>query len=103
MNWQKIAELGDKSITDNCRAHRAAIDNTGVGLYYGDHSPFHQDILRGDRAALQTQIDAMSAGDWRMASVDPGFVTMENSLGPGCQASGEFVYRLGDAECEECL
>jgi len=81
VNWQKIAELGDKSITDNCRAHRAAIDNTGVGLYYGDHSPFHQDILRGDRAALQMQIDAMSAGDWRMASVDPGFVTLENRSG----------------------
>ena len=81
VNWQKIAELGDKSITENCRAHRAAIDKTGVGLYYGDHSPFHQDILRGDRAGLQTQIDAMSAGDWRMTSIDPGFVTLESRSG----------------------
>ncbi|SEK68795.1 hypothetical protein [Nitrosovibrio tenuis] len=81
VNWQKLAELGDKCITENCRAHRTAIDNTGVGLYYGDHSPFHQDILRGDHAALQTQIDAMSAGDWRMVSVDPGFVTLENRSG----------------------
>jgi hypothetical protein len=32
VNWQEIAELGDKSITENCRAHRAAIDKTGVGL-----------------------------------------------------------------------
>ena len=48
-NWKKVAELGDKSITDNTHAHKAAIDNIGVGLYYGDHSRFHEDILRGDR------------------------------------------------------
>lgn len=81
VNWQKVAELGDKSIIDNCAAHRAAIDNTGLGLYYGDHSPFHQDILRGDRAALQTQIDAVSAGDWRITSIEPGFVTLESTSG----------------------
>ncbi|HEX8873885.1 MAG TPA: hypothetical protein VF780_04600 [Nitrosospira sp.] len=81
VNWKKVAELGDKSITGNCAAHRAAIDNTGMGLYYGDHSLFHRDILSGDRSLLQTQIDAMTAGNWRMTSVEPGAVTLKNSSG----------------------
>jgi len=81
VNWQKVAELGDKCITDNCAAHRAAIKNTGLGLYYGDHSSFHQDILRGDRSSLQGQIDAMGAGEWRMTSIEPGLITLENPSG----------------------
>ncbi len=80
-NWKKVAELGDKSITGNCAAHRAAIDNTGMGFYYGDHSLFHRDILNGDHSLLQTQIDAMTAGNWRMTSVEPGAVTLQNSSG----------------------
>ncbi len=81
MNWKKVAELGDKSITDNSNAHKSAIDTTGVGRYYGDHSPFHDDILRGDRPALQTQLVAMSAGNWRMAALDPGSVAIESTSG----------------------
>ena len=81
VNWRKVAELGDKSITDNTHAHKAAIDSIGVGLYYGDHSRFHEDILRGDRTALQSQIDAMSLGSWRMESIEPGSVVIENPSG----------------------
>jgi hypothetical protein len=86
-----MAELGDKCITDNCAAHRITIDDVGFGLYYGDHSPFHQDILRGDRSSLQAQIDAMSAGNWRMASIEPGLITLENP-------SGE-IFRLQESSC----
>jgi len=81
VNWRRAAELGDQCINDNCAAHRAAIDETGIGLYYGDHSPFHQDILRGDQSSLQNQIDAMSAGNWRPASIEPGLITLENPAG----------------------
>jgi hypothetical protein len=81
VSWKRVAELGDKSITDNSNAHRTAIDDTGVGLYYGDHSPFHDAILRGDNRGLQTQIDTMSAGSWRMESIEPGSVIIENSSG----------------------
>lgn len=81
VNWRKVAELGDKSIRDNSNAHKMAIDDTGVGLYYGDHSPFHDAILRGDRPGLQTQIDIMSAGNWRMGSIEPGSVIIENPSG----------------------
>lgn len=81
VSWRKVAELGDKSITENSSAHKTAIEQTGVGLYYGDHSPFHDAILRGDRPGLQTQIDAMSAGNWRMESIEPGAVVIENPLG----------------------
>jgi hypothetical protein len=80
-NWKKVAELGDKSITDNSNAHKAAIDNTGIGLYYGDHSPFHDAILKGDRPALQTKIDAMSMGNWRMGSIEPGSIIIESTSG----------------------
>jgi hypothetical protein len=81
VGWRRVAELGDKSISDNTNAHRAAIGSTGVGLYYGDHSRFHDDILRGDRTALQSQIDAMSLGNWRMESIEPGYVILENPSG----------------------
>ena len=81
VSWKKVAELGDKSITNNSNAHKTAIENTGVGLYYGDHSPFHDAILRGDRAALRTQIDAMSMGNWRMGSIEPGSVIIEKPPG----------------------
>src|SRR5687768_90340 len=81
VSWKRVAELGDKSITDNSNAHRTAIDDTGVGLYYGDHSPFHDAILRGDNRGLQTQIDTMSAGNWRMGSIEPGSVNIENPSG----------------------
>ncbi|MGH8685731.1 MAG: hypothetical protein ACREUM_10325 [Nitrosospira sp.] len=81
VSWKKVAELGDKSITDNSNAHKSAIDNTGVGIYYGDHSPFHDDILRGDLPALQTQLDAMSAGNWRMAALEPGSVAIKSTSG----------------------
>jgi hypothetical protein len=81
VSWSKVAELGDKSITYNSNAHRTAIDDTGVGVYYGDHSPFHDAILRGDNRGLQTQIDAMSAGNWRMGSIEPGSVIIENPSG----------------------
>ncbi|MBA4141890.1 MAG: hypothetical protein H0X43_02565 [Nitrosospira sp.] len=91
VNWRKLAELGDKSISDNSNAHRTAIENTGVGLYYGDHSPFHDAILRGDRSTLQNRIDAMSLGNWRMASLGHGFVVIENASG---QAS-----RIKESSC----
>jgi hypothetical protein len=81
VNWKKIAELGDKSITDNSNAHKSAIDNTGVGIYYGDHSPFHDDILRGNLPALQTQLDAMSVGNWRMVALEPGSVAIKSTSG----------------------
>lgn len=81
VDWRKVAELGDRCITDNCMAHRAAINNTGLGLYYGDHSLFHQDILRGDRSSVQAKIDAMSTGNWRMTLVEPGLITLEGSSG----------------------
>ncbi|MDN5836461.1 MAG: hypothetical protein L0H12_03815 [Nitrosospira sp.] len=81
VSWKKVAEFGDKSITDNSHAHKAAIDNTGVGRYYGDHSPFHDDILRGDRPALQAQLDAMSAGNWRMETIEPGSVVIKSASG----------------------
>lgn len=81
LSWKKVAELGDKSITDNSNAHKAAIDNTGIGLYYGDHSPFHDAILKGDRLALRTKIDAMSMGNWRMGSIEPGSVIIESTSG----------------------
>lgn len=90
-NWKKVAELGDKSITDNSNAHKAAIDKTGIGLYYGDHSPFHDAIVRGDRPALQTEIDAMSMGNWRMGSIEPGSVIIES---PSGQAA-----RLQESSC----
>ena len=80
-NWQKIAEEGDRSITEKTSAHKMAIDRTGVGLYYGDHSRFHEDILRGNRSSLQTEIDAMSAGNWRLGSLEPGVVEIESSSG----------------------
>ena len=80
-SWSKVAELGDKSITDNSNAHKTAIDQTGIGLYYGDRSGFHEDILRGDLPALQTQIAAMSGGNWRMESFQPGSVIIENTSG----------------------
>lgn len=81
VSWKKVAILGDKSITDNSNAHKSAIDNTGVGLYYGDHSPFHDDILRGNLPALQTQLDAMSAGNWRLAALEPGSVAIKSTSG----------------------
>ena len=76
-----MAEHGDRSITDNSNAHKTAIENTGVGLYYGDHSPFHDSILRGDHRALKAQIDAMSLGNWRLDSFEPGAVVMEDASG----------------------
>lgn len=91
VNWKSVAELGDKSITENSSAHKTAIDNTGVGVYYGDHSPFHDAILRGDRPALQSQIDAMSMGNWRMESIEPGYVIIES---PSGQAA-----RLEESSC----
>ena len=81
IDWRKLAELGDRSITDNSNAHKTAIENTGVGLYYGDHSPFHDSILRGDHRALKAQIDAMSLGNWRLDSFEPGAVVMEDASG----------------------
>lgn len=80
-NWKKVAEFGDRSITSNSNAHRSAIDNTGIGLYYGDHSPFRDNILRGDRQGLQVQLDAMGAGNWRMESIEPGSVMIESASG----------------------
>jgi hypothetical protein len=80
-NWKKVAEFGDKSITTNSNAHRSAIDNTGIGLYYGDHSPFRENILRGDRQGLQMQLDAMGAGNWRMEAIEPGSVIIESTSG----------------------
>jgi hypothetical protein len=80
-NWRELAEHGDRSITENSNAHKTAIESTGIGLYYGDHSPFHDSILRGDRRDLQTQIDAMSLGNWRLDSLEPGSVILENSSG----------------------
>jgi hypothetical protein len=77
VNWKRVAEIGDNSITSNSNAHKTAIERTGIGLYYGDHSPFHDAILRGDRPALQTQIDAMSMGNWRMGEVETGYVVIE--------------------------
>ncbi|HEV7929881.1 MAG TPA: hypothetical protein VGP12_07085 [Nitrosospira sp.] len=81
INWRELAELGDRSITENSNAHKTAIENTGVGLYYGDHSPFHDSILRGDHRALQTQLDAMSLGNWRLDSFEPGSVILEDRSG----------------------
>lgn len=81
VNWKKVAEFGERSIRENSEAHRTAIDDTGIGLYYGDHSPFREAILRGDRPTLQTQLDAMSMGNWRMESIEPGSVIIENSAG----------------------
>lgn len=81
VNWKRVAEFGERSIRENTDAHRTAIDDTGIGLYYGDHSPFREAILRGDRAMLQTQLDAMSMGSWRMEALEPGSVIMENSSG----------------------
>ncbi len=90
-NWKKVAQRGDKSITDNSNAHKAAIDNTGIGLYYGDHSPFHEAILKGDQPALRTKIDAMSMGNWRIGSIEPGSVILEST-------SGQAV-RLRESSC----
>ena len=84
------------SITDNSNAHKTAIENTGVGLYYGDHSPFHDSILRGDHRALKAQIDAMSLGNWRLDSFEPGAVVHGGCLRPGGACAGEFVYRVGN-------
>ena len=81
IDWRKLAEHGDRSITDNSNAHKTAIENTGVGLYYGDHSPFHDSILRGDHRALKAQIDAMSLGNWRLDSFEPGAVVLEDASG----------------------
>ena len=81
VNWREVAEFGDRSITENSNAHKSAIENTGIGLYYGDHSPFHDSILRGDNGALQTQIDAMSLGNCRLDSLEPGSVILENTSG----------------------
>ncbi|MDQ3186772.1 MAG: hypothetical protein M3Q16_10045 [Pseudomonadota bacterium] len=81
VSWRKVAEFGDRSITDNSNAHKSAIDSTGVGLYYGDHSRFHDDILRGNLPALQTQLDAMSAGNWRMEALEPGSVAIKSRSG----------------------
>ena len=80
-SWKKVAELGDKSITDNSNAHKTAIDNTGIGLYYGDHSVFHEAILGSDRSDLQTQINAISMKNWRMESIEVGFVIIESASG----------------------
>jgi hypothetical protein len=81
INWRELAELGDRSITENSKAHKTAIENTGIGLYYGDHSPFHDSILRGDQSGLQTQLDAMTSGNWRLDSFEPGSVILESSAG----------------------
>jgi hypothetical protein len=81
INWKTLAEVGDRSITNNSNAHKTAIERTGIGLYYGDHSQFHDDILRGNQAALRTQIDAMSMGNWRMGSIEPGYITIEKTSG----------------------
>ena len=81
IDWRKLAELGDRSISDNSSAHKTAIENTGVGLYYGDHSPFHDSILRGDHRALKAQIDAMSLGNWRLEAFEPGAVVLEDASG----------------------
>ncbi|HEU4854559.1 MAG TPA: hypothetical protein VFS89_04635 [Nitrosospira sp.] len=91
INWKMLAELGDRSITNNSNAHKTAIERTGIGLYYGDHSQFHDDILRGNQAALRTQIDAMSMGNWRMGSIEPGYITIE-------KPSGEAT-RLRESSC----
>ena len=80
-NWQKIAEEGDRSITEKTSAHKAAIDRIGIGLYYGDDSRFHEDILGGNHSGVQTEIDAMSAGNWRLGSLEPGAVEIESSSG----------------------
>jgi hypothetical protein len=90
-NWQKIAEEGDRSITEKTRAHKMAIDRIGIGVYYGDHSRFHEDILRGNRSNLQAEIDAMSAGNWRLGALEPGAVEIESS-------SGQSV-RLQESSC----
>ena len=90
-DWRKIAQAGDRSITEKTAAHKAAIDRIGVGLYYGDHSRFHEDILRGNRSNLQGEIDAMSAGNWRLGALEPGAVEIENS-------SGQSV-RLQESSC----
>ena len=81
INWKMLAELGDRSITNNSNAHKTAIERTGIGLYYGDHSQFHDDILRGNQASLRAQIDAMSMGNWRMGSIEPGYITIEKTSG----------------------
>jgi hypothetical protein len=90
-NWQKIAEEGDRSITEKTSAHKTAIDRIGIGLYYGDHSRFHEDILGGNHSDLQTEIDAMSAGNWRLGSLEPGAVEIES-------ASGQSV-RVQESSC----
>jgi hypothetical protein len=38
--WVRLAKAGAKSIDDKTRAHLDAIERTGIGTYYGDHSPF---------------------------------------------------------------
>jgi hypothetical protein len=81
INWRKVAEHGDRSITENSNAHKTAIEKTGVGLYYGDHSPFHDSILRGDHGGLRSQIDTMSLGNWRLESFEPGSVILEDTSG----------------------
>lgn len=90
-DWRKIAQAGDRSITEKTAAHKTAIDRIGVGLYYGDHSRFHEDILGGNRSTLQGEIDAMSAGNWRLGALEPGAVQIENS-------SGQSV-RLQESSC----
>lgn len=44
------ATAGAASIAKETAAHRASIDETGVGLYYGDHSPF-KDMNAASRQA----------------------------------------------------
>jgi hypothetical protein len=68
--WEKVSAAGDESITSRTQAHNDAIDETGIGRYYGDHSSFHGN--RNDKAALDATVRSMTNDQWSVTKTGIG-------------------------------
>src|SRR5687768_8256873 len=69
--WRDVAKAGAKSIDSKTRAHLDAIERTGIGTYYGDHSPFKS-------------MDRQARLEWIEANKKPGTVPSTNIREGSC-------------------
>lgn len=81
--WKKVAEAGDKAIVDKTKAHHDAIDQIGIGRYYGDHGSFQGSVRSGDKDAIKAEIEASTNGKWTLASIGRGQVEIKSTDGAG--------------------
>lgn len=86
---QQLAAAGFRAVRDKRQAHLDAIEATGVGLYYGDHSSFH----RMTPAEKQAWID-----EHKLEGTDPAMPRQSSCIDWALECVGAAYRSVGRAD-----